>query len=197
MRGLIGLCIATTLVLGAVGAADASGADEETCDSCRCVLALRERMVQCCVAVIPDTAPGADGAPEPSDVSACWQQGQFDPDACTLLCEQFNKPGIPPANCGPLPCGPNEVLKVAVVKDVFGVGVGEEGPCDDCPTTEAGQCSDGVNNDAWLDDLTDTQDPDCKAATPAASPFGIAALLIALAGFGAYRLRRSRADRPS
>lgn len=31
----------------------------------------------------------------------------------------------------------------------------------DCPPTEVGHCTDGVNNDAWKDDLTDCADPDC------------------------------------
>jgi hypothetical protein len=30
-----------------------------------------------------------------------------------------------------------------------------------CPNSEDGSCTDGVNNDAWLDDLTDCADPDC------------------------------------
>lgn len=136
---------------------------------------------------------GPGGAsPEPPEVSACWQEGQFDPDACSLLCEQLNEPAVFPPNCRPMPCGPGEQLVMVKVEETVGVAVRTVGPCDECPPVEAGQCNDGVNNDAWLDDLTDTQDPDCKAATPAASPYGMAALLVVLAGFGAYRLRKSR-----
>lgn len=31
-----------------------------------------------------------------------------------------------------------------------------------CPDSEYGACTDGVNNDAWIDALTDCADPDCR-----------------------------------
>ena len=40
-------------------------------------------------------------------------------------------------------------------------GVCGTGTASDCPTTEAGQCDDGVNNDAWQNGLTDCDDPAC------------------------------------
>ena len=57
-----------------------------------------------------------------------------------------------------------------------------------CPTSEAGFCSDLADNDD--NGLTDSEDPACNPAAPTASPYGIAALLIALGGFGAWRLRK-------
>lgn len=199
MRGLIGLSVVSALVLGAVDAADAT--EHETCASCRCVLEMRVRTANCCVPETPmGLAPGAEnGAPKPSDVSACWLEGQFDTNACNLLCEQLSETPILPPNCSfdPISCKPGEGMVKMEVAETVGVGVGEVVPCDECPHVEAGQCNDGVNNDAFLDELTDIEDPDCKAATPAASPFGMAALLVALAGFGAWRLRRSRAARLS
>ena len=35
-----------------------------------------------------------------------------------------------------------------------------------CPSSEAPRCDDGVNNDAWLDELTDCADPDCSSVSP-------------------------------
>jgi hypothetical protein len=67
-----------------------------------------------------------------------------------------------------------------------------------CPATEVGQCNDGLNNDAWVDDLTDAEDPDCQAVTtpapvPAMSAAGVTALVLFLIGVAVYRLRRRAA----
>jgi hypothetical protein len=59
-----------------------------------------------------------------------------------------------------------------------------------CPRLETGIfCDDGLDND--IDGLTDSFDADCgRASAPAASRYSIAALLIVLAGFGVWRLRK-------
>jgi len=69
-----------------------------------------------------------------------------------------------------------------------------------CPTSETGQCNDGVNNDAWLDDLTDCRDPDCFTdpaclAAPAMSRTTLLFLVLTLVGLAAFTLawRRKQA----
>jgi len=71
-------------------------------------------------------------------------------------------------------------------------------PWPGCPTSEAGRCADGVNNDAWLDDLTDCADPDCAndpacpASAPALSTLGLGALAALLMGIGGLSVARRR-----
>ena len=69
-----------------------------------------------------------------------------------------------------------------------------------CPTSEAGHCSDGVNNDAYQNDLTDCADPACfndpacrvKAPTLSRTALSLAGLL--LLGAGAWLARRRVTD---
>jgi len=68
-----------------------------------------------------------------------------------------------------------------------------------CPTTEAGECADGVNNDAWtgntLTDCVDpacAQDPHCKAPAPAVSKAMLILMFVLLCMSGVAVLRRRR-----
>jgi hypothetical protein len=68
-----------------------------------------------------------------------------------------------------------------------------------CPTTEAGQCGDGVNNDAWTGNTaTDCQDPACATdphCTPAPAMsktvLMIVFALLCLSGVAILRRRRA------
>ncbi len=76
-------------------------------------------------------------------------------------------------------------------------GICGQGNFSSCPPNEVGQCTDGVNNDAWTGDLlTDCEDPDCAAdpacprlGAPAAGGFGLVATAIALLAMGILVLR--------
>jgi hypothetical protein len=74
-------------------------------------------------------------------------------------------------------------------------------PCSEveaCPKSEAGQCADGVNNDAYQNDLTDCRDPACfsdpacRPTAPAISQSGLAVTAVLLAAGGIAVLRRRR-----
>lgn len=75
-------------------------------------------------------------------------------------------------------------------------------PCNtltQCPSSEAGQCADGVNNDAYQNDLTDCADPACfsdpvcaRKPAPALSPLALAGAGCLLAAGGIAVLRRRR-----
>jgi hypothetical protein len=74
-----------------------------------------------------------------------------------------------------------------------------EGAFANCPATEAGQCADGVNNDAWtgntLTDCADpacATDPHCKAPAPAMSRTVLMLMLVLLCMSGVAVLRRRR-----
>jgi len=78
-------------------------------------------------------------------------------------------------------------------------GVGS--PWSSCPATEAGHCSDGVNNDAWTGDtLTDCADPDCfgdpacvqKVPALSASRIATLVLLLGIAGVAGLQRRYRR-----
>jgi len=139
----------------------------------------------------------------PAEVDGGFCQGQQDgsfdfvPYCLRLGCEVAVVVADPP--CG----DPNQT---AIVNELLG----EIDPNTDlqnfpppwpgCPTTEAGLCADRINNDAWLDDLTDCADPDCftdpacPAPAPALSALGLgalAALLIGIGGLSVVRRRRS------
>ena len=66
-----------------------------------------------------------------------------------------------------------------------------------CPTSEAGHCTDGINNDGYQNDLTDcadsacATDPACPRAAPAMSDSGltIAGILLLSGGVWLARLR--------
>jgi hypothetical protein len=65
-----------------------------------------------------------------------------------------------------------------------------------CPPTEVGACNDLINNDGWVDGVTDAADPDCQgqapppAAAPAVGPVAIGAILGILIALAAVRIRR-------
>jgi len=68
-----------------------------------------------------------------------------------------------------------------------------------CPPTEVGRCSDAINNDGWVDAVTDLADPDCgigpgAGAVPSLSPTALAGVVLILAAIGGLRLRLSRRD---
>jgi hypothetical protein len=72
-----------------------------------------------------------------------------------------------------------------------------EGVVSNCPATEAGQCADGVNNDAWTGNtLTDCADPACAgdphclAPAPAMSRIGLVVMLVLLCMSGVAVVRR-------
>ena len=64
-----------------------------------------------------------------------------------------------------------------------------------CPPTEVGACTDNINNDGWVDAVTDAADPDCAAASaPAGVPtlgvVGLTAVVALLLAVAALRFRR-------
>lgn len=65
-----------------------------------------------------------------------------------------------------------------------------------CPTSEAGHCSDGVNNDGYQNDVTDCADVACATdsachhAAPALSKSGLALAGVLLLSGGVYLVRR-------
>ncbi|MGB0715933.1 MAG: hypothetical protein ACPGXK_08645 [Phycisphaerae bacterium] len=69
-----------------------------------------------------------------------------------------------------------------------------------CPQSEAdGSCTDGVNNDAWQNGLTDCADPSCSgdpacsaAAVPAVSEWGLAVMVLVLLVGGTIAVGRNR-----
>ena len=66
-----------------------------------------------------------------------------------------------------------------------------------CPPTEVGQCSDAINNDGWVDAVTDLADPDCATgpgagAVPSLSLAALAGMVLILSALGGLRLRRAR-----
>jgi len=73
-----------------------------------------------------------------------------------------------------------------------------EGAFSGCPTTEAGQCHDGVNNDAWTGStLTDCADPACVGdpacpVAPAVSRTVLLLMFVLLCMGGVAVLRRRR-----
>lgn len=85
--------------------------------------------------------------------------------------------------------------------DLGCVGGDTSTPCNElpeCPLTEAGQCSDGINNDAWQNGDTDCADAACASdpactGVPAASTWGLAALSLVLLAAGTIAI----ANRPT
>jgi hypothetical protein len=80
--------------------------------------------------------------------------------------------------------------------DTLGCDVGPpcvQGTCagvQGCPLTEAGQCADGVDNDA--NGLVDAADPNCHVHAPALTWYSMVGAGVLLLGFGSYRLRHAR-----
>jgi len=65
-----------------------------------------------------------------------------------------------------------------------------------CPTSEVGRCSDGVNNDAYQNDLTDCDDsacfndPACRLKAPTLSHAGLTLAGLLLLSGGVWLVRR-------
>ena len=65
-----------------------------------------------------------------------------------------------------------------------------------CPTSEAGRCTDGINNDAYQNDVTDCadsacfNDPACTLKAPALSHLALTFAGILLLGGGVHLVRR-------
>ncbi|HEX7406969.1 MAG TPA: hypothetical protein VF515_04870 [Candidatus Binatia bacterium] len=93
-------------------------------------------------------------------------------------------------SCNTIPCVPPGATSLHVDASA----TCGQGDFASCPTSEVGQCNDNVNNDGWIDSVTDMADPDCnvgpRVGAPAAGPFGAAALVVSLMIFGIYRLAR-------
>ena len=97
-------------------------------------------------------------------------------------------------SCFPLQCVGGSSTSIAV--DAAGI-CGQGLLFADCPPTEVGQCNDSINNDGWVDGVTDAADPDCAvqqptSAAPAVGVAGIAAVIALLLGIAALRIRRAR-----
>jgi hypothetical protein len=97
-------------------------------------------------------------------------------------------------SCNTLQCVGGQSTSIAV--DAAGVcGMGPT--FGSCPPTEVGRCNDQINNDGWVDAVTDAADPDCAAQAPAnpvpiVGTIGIAAIVVLLLGVAALRIRRLR-----
>ncbi len=96
-------------------------------------------------------------------------------------------------SCNTIPCVDGGSTSLAV--DPTGT-CGEGILFASCPPSEVGRCSDAVNNDGWVDAVTDLDDPDCASqvpgfGVPVASSLGVAAIVAILIGVGARRLRRT------
>ena len=69
-----------------------------------------------------------------------------------------------------------------------------------CPTSEAGYCADGINNDAYRNDLTDCDDPACATSpscyhpAPVLSETGLVLVGILLLSGGVWLVRRRGTD---
>ena len=78
-------------------------------------------------------------------------------------------------------------------------GICGQGLFGGCPPTEVGACNDMINNDGWVDSVTDAADPDCQAQTPAPTAAvpavgapAIAVIIGILIVVAALRIRRGR-----
>ena len=97
-------------------------------------------------------------------------------------------PGFSEADCTAA-CAPDAGSPTANT----GITCAEKGSC---PQSELGHCSDGVNNDAYLNDLTDCadpaciDDPACRLKAPAISHANLTFVGVLLLGGGVYLLRR-------
>jgi len=117
-------------------------------------------------------------------VVAVLQQGSF-----AAVCTRCNDCG---GSTACIPSGTTDATNICLIDlgcgNVTRVGLSDCSSVSGCPDTEAGQCDDGVNNDAWLDGDTDCDDADCASdpacvPVPTVSSWGIASLgLLLLAG---------------
>lgn len=97
-------------------------------------------------------------------------------------------------SCSTLQCADGGSTSLAV----DAAGVCGTGPLfASCPPTEVGRCNDLINNDGWVDNVTDAADPDCAVQQPAnpaptVSALGIVAVAVLMVGIAALRIRRLR-----
>jgi hypothetical protein len=157
---------------------------EETCVGCACALVLVKVP---CGTDMGNPLESTATTDSNGDAFVCWLNGE-QPDSeelgeiCGAHCDSLPTP--PPSEC----IDNMQVIPRHVVQQIIG-------PCGSfCPPDESGACNDGVNNDAYLDDVTNCADADCtgeavcRAAAPTTSNLGLGAVLAALFFLGTFRL---------
>lgn len=100
-------------------------------------------------------------------------------------------------SCSTLQCAGGNSTSLAV----DAAGICGQGPIfGACPPTEVGACNDLINNDGWVDAVTDAADPDCQgqppptaaAPAPAVGTLAIGVIVGILIAVAAMRIRRGR-----
>lgn len=164
-----------------------------SCFGCTCKVVLEK--IPCGID-LSEASPDALGSAANADVNGgafvCWHEGEQPAEVSEICGNYCDSLPTPP----PSPCIDNEQIITHYVLEQ------RIGPCESfCPPDESGACDDGINNDAYLDEVTDCADPDCagdavcRAAAPATSNLGLGLILVALLSLGMFRLiRAARSD---